>query len=260
MWEIYDALIAGIPEDLVVAEFLVGSAWSMVRTADDKVGLALTVKGRCQSPLYGGGITGDRLRDVAGCVKSWNFIEASIGMAAINCFYNDPEKIAMYKAGSVVKGIDGNSDNDEQDAFNALASSAAGKDVAVIGRFPHLESQLSPICRLSVLERNPEPGDYPDSACEYILAGQDMVFITGMTLTNKTLPRLLQLVRPGARVIMVGPSVPISPVLYRYGVTDLDGFCVTDAEKADRLVRRGDNMSIFQCGKKITVSKTGPRG
>ena len=33
--------------------------------------------------------------------------------------------------------------------------------------------------------------DFLDSACEYILPEQDFVFITGMTLTNKTLPRLL---------------------------------------------------------------------
>ncbi|MBC3887104.1 hypothetical protein GH810_02110 [Acetobacterium paludosum] len=255
MWEIYDELIAGIPEDLFVEEFMIGSAWSQVRSTENKVGLALTVKGRCQNPIYQGNIIGDRIKDVAECVKSWNFTEASIGVAAINCYYNDLVKIAAFNSRSNIEGLDENSDNDNQDAFNALASSAAGKNVAVVGRFPHLEKKLSPICCLSVLERNPEHGDYPDSACEFIIAEQDMVFITGMTLTNKTLPRLLQLVKPGTRVIMVGPSVPISPVLYRYGVTDLDGFCVTDAQKIDMFVRRGDKTGIFKCGKKITVSK-----
>jgi uncharacterized protein (DUF4213/DUF364 family) len=82
-----------------------------------------------------------------------------------------------------------------------------------------------------------------------------MVFITGMTLTNKTLPRLLQLTRSDARVVMVGPSVSLSPVLYRYGVTDLDGFCVTDSEHADQLIRRGAKTDIFQCGRKIILEK-----
>jgi uncharacterized protein (DUF4213/DUF364 family) len=253
MWEIYDELIAGIDNELIIHDFNVGSAWSMVRAAGF-TGLALTVKERCQSSFYTGNIIGDKLKDVAQCVKSWNFIEASLGMAAINCYYNDPLKVAAWNGSSGFDEGDG-SHNDKHDAFNALASAAEGKNVAVIGRFPHLEEQLAPICRLSILERNPEPGDYPDSACEYILAEQDMLFITGMTLTNKTLPRLLQLAKPSARVVMVGPSVPLSPLLYRYGVTDLDGFYVTDANKAEFLIKRGDKTDIFQCGRKVTFCK-----
>ena len=54
-----------------------------------------------------------------------------------------------------------------------------------------IEELIAPLCRLSILERDPVLGDYPDSACEYILPEQDYVFITGMTLVNKTLPHLL---------------------------------------------------------------------
>jgi uncharacterized protein (DUF4213/DUF364 family) len=184
-------------------------------------------------------------------VKSWNYIEASLGMAAINCYYNNLNKLGLLTgtdAGPVEK-------NSNHDAFQTLASVASGKNVAVIGRFPNLEVRLASNCRLSVLERNPEPGDYPDSACEYILPEQDMVFITGMTLTNKTLPRLLQLIRHDARVVLVGPSVPISPVLFEYGVTDLDGFCVTDAQQAAFQVKRGDKAGIFTCGRKVVIGK-----
>lgn len=255
MWEIYNELIAGIPEDLVVEDFMVGCAWSLVRARDGRAGIALTVKGKARDPVYRGHIVGDRLKDVAQCVKSWNFLEASVGMAAINCFYNDPAKIAALGGDSGVKDSAEAAEANKRDAFNALAAAAKGKNVAVVGRFPNLEEQLAPICRLSVLERNPEHGDYPDSACEYIMGEQDMAFITGMTFTNKTLPRLLQLMKPGARVVLVGPSVPMTPALYPFGVTDLDGFCVTDARMAEGLVRRGDNMGIFKCGRKVTVGK-----
>ena len=60
-----------------------------------------------------------------------------------------------------------------------------------MGHFPLVEKQLGRKCSLSILEREPEGADFLDSACEYILPEQDFVFITGMTLTNKTLPRLL---------------------------------------------------------------------
>jgi len=255
MWELYDELIAGIPENIVVENFNVGCNWSMVK-AGGNVGIALTVKGRSRNNIYRGNIRGDALKDLASCVKSWNFIEASLGMAAINCFYNSPEKIrsleGFHKRACAERGGDAEV---KEDAFLVSSEEAAGKKVAVIGHFPNIESQLEPVCELSILERNTQPGDYPDSACEYILGEQDFVFITGMTFTNKTLPRLLELVRPGARVIMVGPSVPIAPTLFGHGITDLDGFCVTDPEKIDRLIRLGIKKDIFDGGKMVSIKK-----
>ena len=253
MWQLYDDLIEGIPDDFVVDDYNIGCAWVMVRSGQN-VGVALTVKGRAHESVYEGPVVGARLNSIAECVKSWNFLEASLGMAAINCFYNTPDKIAELNRQATTdssRDIDGPHAN--HDAFSCMAEQVIGKKVAVIGRFPHLESQLASICQLSVLERNPEQGDYPDSACEYVLPEQDIAFITGMTLTNKTLPRLLQLARPSQRVVLVGPSVPFAGVLYKHGVTDLDGFVVTDPAKADRLVRRGEKMDIFSCGRKVAI-------
>ena len=67
-----------------------------------------------------------------------------------------------------------------------------GKKVAVIGHFPGMEVGRR-ACGLTVLERNPQEGDLPDFAAEYVLPEQDYVFITGTALTNKTMPRLLEL-------------------------------------------------------------------
>ena len=252
MWQLYDDLIGGITDKLTVEDFLVGSAWTLVK-AGGNTGVALTVRGRTREQNHAGPVIGDSLKSIAACIKSWNFIEASLGMAAINCYYNAPETVRA------LGGLDGLEraleNNNEKDAFLRVAQEAAGKNVTVIGRFPHLESQLAPICSLSVLERNPELGDFPDSACEYILPEQEIVIITGMTLTNKTLPRLLQIVRPEARVIMVGPSVPMTPLLYRYGVTDLDGFCVIDPGKTEAIVRRGDHGGIFKGGAMVSINR-----
>lgn len=253
MWELYDKLIEGIPSDLVVEYYQIGVSWTLVRT-QEYTGVALTVKSRAHVPLYRGPISGAPLCQIAACVKSWDFMEASLGMAAINCWYNTPAKVAALDGLSGLNLTDKSLEsNVKKDAFRILAEEAAGKRVAVIGRFPHLESQLAPVCQLSILERNPEKGDYPDSACEYILPEQDMVFITGMTLINKTLPRLLTLVPPKARVILVGPSVPLTPILYPFGVTDLDGFCVTDPGKADQVIRRGNSADIFLSGKMVEI-------
>ena len=128
--------------------------------------------------------------------------------------------------------------------------------MAIIGHFPHIEELIAPLCRLSILERDPVPGDYLDSACEYILPEQDYVFITGMTLVNKTLPRLLQICGD-AKVSLVGPTVPLSPVLFGHGADNLSGFVCTEPERLDEAIRRGCSMEIFAGGRMVSVD--GPR-
>lgn len=61
------------------------------------------------------------------------------------------------------------------------------------------------------------------------------MFITGVTLTNKTLPRLLQLSR-NSHVVLVGPSTPLSEVMLSAGVNALCGF-VAGSEEAVRARR-----------------------
>jgi uncharacterized protein (DUF4213/DUF364 family) len=116
-----------------------------------------------------------------------------------------------------------------------------------------LERTLADVCELSILEKRPQPGDYPDSACECLLPLQDFVFATGVTLINKTLPRLLE-IAAGIEFIMVGPSVPLCPLLFDFGIRDLQGFVVTDP---DLLREIGDgkrpDLAIFDAGKRISI-------
>ena len=95
----------------------------------------------------------------------------------------------------------------------------------------YLENRLEGLCDLHVLERLPGERDYPDAACEYLLPDMDVVFITGCTVSNKTLPRLLQLSKEAFTVIS-GPSTPMAPELLQMGADALCGFCVTDERAA----------------------------
>ena len=83
---------------------------------------------------------------------------------------------------------------------------------------------------------------------------KDFVFITGMTLTNKTLPRLLTLTE-SAKTILVGPSSPITPLLFRYGVDSIAGFYVTDRELTRALAAQAAHREIFRGGRRIVYSK-----
>jgi uncharacterized protein len=246
MWELYDELITAVPPDLKVSECILGLHWTLI--ISKTVGIAHTPFESARScgapgssPISGIGdrIVGMSVRKLAEYAKSWNSYEATLGLAAINSALNTPQQFELLggKPVSAQKQIS---------AFEYYAERVSGKKVAVIGRFPDLE-QFEKICRLSVLERNPGPGDLPDSACEYILPSQDFVFITATTLLNKTLPRLLELSR-NAVVFLVGPSAPFSPTLFSHGINTIAGTIVFDPKPVRESALEGAARGIFKQG------------
>jgi uncharacterized protein (DUF4213/DUF364 family) len=232
-WNLYDALIADLPDHILIEEVISGPKWTMVR-AGTHTGCAMTIPIDTISPVHTGDFIGMSLKEAGSCAKSWNFLEASIGMAAINAYYNNTqqEDHLLHTVPQMVL-------NSAEDAFHAHIEEMRGKKVAVIGHFPKLDF-LREIVELSILERNPQTGDYPDSACEYLLPEQDFVFITGSTLVNKTLPRLLALSKQ-AYTILVGPSSPLSPVLLDYGVDELNTTMILDSSACREIVKSGGN-------------------
>jgi uncharacterized protein (DUF4213/DUF364 family) len=242
MWALYDALIEGIPPHHRADEILRGN-WTMVCSGDN-AGIAMTVREKTRPAGISSFCRGMPLRELAAAVKSWNFAEASLGMAAINAYWNSAERETVARA--LQRG--------KTEAFSAWRDRVRGKKAAVIGHFPRLEEKLGGVCELSILEKRPLPGDYPDSACEFLLPLQDFVFATGVTLTNKTLPRLLELAR-GAGIILTGPSVPLAPLLFDWGVRDLQGFVVTDPALCRKIIN-GENSGavIFDAGQQISIT------
>lgn len=104
-----------------------------------------------------------------------------------------------------------------------LARAAAGKRLAVVGRFPYLQEIRSEAAQSWVLELEPEGDELPAQAAAGVIPLADVVGITGSTLANGTLEGLLALCRPGAVVAVIGPTTPLSPVLFRYGARVLCG-------------------------------------
>ena len=181
-------------------------------------------------------------RQAASLISSWNFLEAGIGAAAINAYYNREsvlmDGIAAYEGVKILESCD---------TFAAPGDAFSGKKVATIGHFHYAEHYLEKAGELFVLEREPRQGDYPDTACEYILPNMDYIYITGFTLVNKTLPRLLEL-SGNARVILVGPSVPMAPALFEFGVKELAGTLITDMAKTERYIRHGSHRAVVRSG------------
>ena len=238
-WQLYDDLIKGIPETIIATGCNTGHSWTSVTSDEGGMGLARTLHVVSMPPTYQGQIAGVPLKKIAELSKSWNFIEASIGVAAIGAYYNLPSR--GKNCGIPCPG------EDHQDAFKTYQKEVKGLKVVVVGHFPNLEKHLGPVCDMTIMERNPQMGDIPDTACEYILGEQDYVFITGLTLVNKTMPRLLALASK-AKVVLVGPSTIMAPMLFDHGVYGLSGLLVEDPDRCAQVLREGNRKSLFDTG------------
>ncbi len=149
----------------------------------------------------------------------------SIGMAAVNALLpRQPEKW------------------DDINAEEVIAEYGIEKPVALIGHFPFVERLRERVGQLTVLELNPRPDDLPASAAPAVLPDAAVVAITSMTLLNHTLDGLLALCSPQAQVILIGPSTPLSPVLFDYGVNLLCGSIVTNIRPVFQAVQQGANF------------------
>lgn len=228
-WKVYDELIENIEDDYNVEYCFISPHWVGVKS---QMGLGLAMR-MTESPIITsltGKIKGMKLKDLAAYAKSWDFHEASIGMAAINSYYNG-------KKNNSLKNINESTSN--LNIFDLIKEQVNGKKVTIVGHFPNIE-KLREICQLTILERRPDLSrfDLPDTACEFVLPEQDYLFTTAVTLINKTLPRLLELSQ-NAKIFLVGPTTPLTDIMLNYGIECLSGSIVIEEEKAKDLFLEG---------------------
>jgi uncharacterized protein (DUF4213/DUF364 family) len=130
----------------------------------------------------------------------------------------------------------------ERNAEQVIAAHGKGKKVVLVGSFPFIPRIKIRVGHLTVLEMNPHPGEVPEDAAKDVIPAAEVVAITGMTLINQTLEGLLNLCAPESFVILLGPSTPLSPVLFDYGIDLICGSVVTDIEPVIRAIRQGANF------------------
>lgn len=248
MWELYDTMIAGIPEECLVDEFICGTYGVLIRSGE-RCGFSHIIPGDTLPETMKKTLNMP-LRKLAECIKSWNFVEASVGLAAINTWYNSPATAAD---NGIVLANSLYSEDRLNDPFIAYQNRIKNRKVAIFGHFPYVEQLFRPVSDLVIIAREPEEeGDYPESAADYILPEYDFVVLSCTSLIYKTLPRLLNLSK-NAYVILVGPSTPLAPSLFAFGVNDLSGFVVKDNAGAAQIVAGLERSPIYKTGQKVAL-------
>ena len=213
--KILDDLISSLGEDSVVREVYSCVFWTAVVSRN--CGLASTF--REEHPSHGavrgvGRLRGKSALELAEYAKSDNLLEASIGMATINSLIDIDETKCV-----------------TENALDILAEKGRDKNIAIVGHFPWIPKLRKLAKKLWVLEQRPQAGDLPAQAAEEILPQADVVVITGTSLINHTVEKLLELSK-GSFIVMVGPTSPLSPVLFNWGIDVISGTKVIEPEKA----------------------------
>jgi len=164
-------------------------------------------------------------RELARYALSGDVSRASLGLAAINSLTGT--KIA---------------DCTDMDGLKLIAEIGEGRNISIIGHFPFLEGLRETARNLWIIERHPLPGDYPEEDSRTFLPQSDIVVITATTLINHTLPGLLALCSKGSVKMLLGPTTPMSKVLFDHGIDVLSGSVVVDVETAFKAVSEGANF------------------
>lgn len=173
--------------------------------------------------------------ELAWMIKSDSTPQRCIGAAAINALLTPPSNATI-----------------DVNAEEVIAELGRGKKVILVGRFPFISRLRDRVGELIVLERNPQPGEFSETVVEELIPDADVIAITGMTLINHSLENLLTYCAPQAVVILLGPSTPLSTVLFDYGVDLLCGSVVTAIDPVLRAVAQGANFrQIHQAGVRL---------
>ncbi len=231
----YTCILENQPDRaLRVARIVRGVSWTAAVLENGQTGVAMHTAGESRPRMFET-LIGLSAGEAARAALSWNYEEASEGMAVLNACYNTAARIDALGArytGSALEGIE-----------------LSGRTVGFVGHLVKhsgiTEELLSPVKEYYILEREPKPGDYPDAACEYLLPRCDLVVITGSAWVNKTMPRLLELAQ-GAEIVLTGPTVPLCPALLELGIRRLNGCAITAPEAMlEKIVQERTSVNAF---------------
>ena len=229
---IYSKILASL-RDFPLRKILIGINWTAVvvdKEGTQQCGLASTLRGEHShtgEPTIPdpGRLEKESALDLAGWIESDIPLRRSIGCAAINALL--PRDRSSWV---------------DQNADSAILEHGKGKKGVLIGHFPFVEKLKDQMGSLDVIDFNPTGDDHPASAAPDLLPRADLVAITGMTFINHTLPDLLGLCKPEAYILLLGPSTPLTSILFEYGVDLLAGAQVEKIPEVLAALSQGANF------------------
>lgn len=176
------------------------------------------------------------LRELLKLIYSDNLLEASLGMAALNS--------ALPPAAGYDKG----------NAFDFIRAQAAGKNLGIVGHFHFVERFRPEVKNLWVFEKKPQGDDLDESLMDTYLPDCQVLVITAQSLTNNTLGQILDLA-PKAFKILLGPSAPLSTLLFDYGIDVIGGVKIINSDLVYQYIIQGAGFRQLQGIELVMIHK-----
>ena len=222
---ILQELLHSLKMDSPVSAGVVGS--HLIALASRRLGLAANL----HSPRYpdtvvprkeADTLVGKSARDLANWLLEDELMKAGIGMAALNSVLEIDQSALV-----------------EVNAKQIIADRSAGKNLMVVGHFPFVKELQAKVRNLWVMEKKPHEEDLSEEEGYQILPEADVVAITGSSLINRTFERIMASCKLGSFKVMLGPSTPLSPILFDCGLDVIGGALVEDESTVLSMVKKG---------------------
>ncbi len=185
-----------------------------------------------------------------------NVLKKTLGIATLNalsaaCWELKPDKGYRFELG--------------KDSFEELEVARGCKAVVVGALVPMIRKLIAAEADFRILELDPltlKPHEMPyfaeaHRAPEFVPEA-DLLIITGTTIINDTLQGLLSLAKPGAKIVVTGPTISMLPdAFFSRGVTSLGGILVTKPDELlDVINEAGSGYHFFgKSAQMLIISK-----
>jgi len=215
-----------------ITEIAVGSHFIGIRADDNGrvcTGLASTlgaVPTDDESTMVAG-LVGKTLGEAVGELKSTNGFSISIGAAALNA------------------GIDAPPHQPDIEASLIMAEKGREGETVLVGDFPFTDWLRQQVKTLHLFELQKVAGRTPPDQWDAILSRCSVLGLTGTTLLTRAMATYLEKA-PQAYSIIIGPTTPLSPVLFSHGADVLAGCQVVAPDPVFAGIRSGMSFREFK--------------
>ena len=233
---IFDRLSGLMPDDAQILDVSVGIFWTFVQTQYGSA-ISATAHRWIEDPPgalipQAGNLVGMRVREILPLYDSASLSARSLANAALAASFSHEAMTGQrdYRRG--------------QDLLEDLCKSDQTlRRIALIGHF-HFADELRKLGHtLDVyeMEGRCEDGDIPNSQIPELLPLADIVVMTSSTMVTHSTEDILRCSRADAKKLIVGPTVPVHPVLWEYGFDAVCASVVTDPVQVSLGARQGGN-------------------
>jgi uncharacterized protein len=160
-------------------------------------------------------------------LASTDVLRIAVGMACLKCVI---PPVPAFKGSS---------------AMDRFSEETKTQSSCFIGHFHDAERWRDEGRPVSIVELLPRAGDIHWDDSHTALSRAEMVFMTGLTLVNGTFGEVVRRTPNAAIRVIMGPTVPLTPSLFRLGLHWLGASRIADAQKALRYFGMGGGSIMY---------------